>query len=190
MLFMIYFLYLKIFLLKKILHILLAMVFLYNIMGYFAVFQVLQFKAKQEIKNTIKTKLPVSLLSIITVSEENQTDIKWFEEDKEFLYKNIMYDIVKKVQKGNITYYYCINDTQEKNLFTDLNEHIEKHLNNDISTNKQTKSVLQKVIKDYFFIVKFSFIENNSNRISYTNKTESFKSISLEILTPPPDLFV
>ena len=171
---------------KKILHILIAVIFIYNILGYFAVFQILKYKAKKEIKAAIKAKLPASALTIIAVSAKNKSEIKWFKEGKEFMYHDMMFDVVKKEQKGDITYYHCINDIQEKELFANLNDHIEKHIKNDLSTNKKTKSILKKVVNLYFSIAKFTFNENESVQITYSNISEYVKSITVEIPVPPP----
>lgn len=155
-------------------------------MGYFAVFQILKYNIKQEIKNAIKSEIPDNKLTVISVSEENIAEITWFENGKEFMYKDKLYDIIRTTQMGSITTYYCINDTQEKELFTNLNEHIENHVKNDLSKNKQTKTVLKKVIKDYLFTAKYHFANNSYIKIIYPSKSETEATIFMEITVPPP----
>jgi hypothetical protein len=171
---------------KKILHILIAAIFIYNLMGYFVVFQVLKYQAKKEIKRVIKSQVPDSELTLITVTAENQDELYWFEDEKEFKYQDMMYDIVKKIQKGNVTYYYCIKDTQENGLFANLNDHIQNHVKNDLSSNKKPISVLQKAIKDYLSVAKFSFNGNDFVLLTYCISAESITSRTVEILVPPP----
>lgn len=142
---------------RKILHILITAIFIYNLMGYVAVFQVMEFQAKKEIKKRIKSNLQEPELTVITVTAWNQDELNWLEDDREFIYRQQLYDVVKKETKGETIFYYCINDTREKELFANLNDHIDRHVKNDFSHNKQKKSILQKAINEYVIIKTFSF---------------------------------
>ncbi|MCX6183381.1 MAG: hypothetical protein NT150_15830 [Bacteroidetes bacterium] len=77
---------------------------------------------KKEIKNKIKNSLPANELTIVRCTPNNEHELKW-EDDKEFIYKENRFDVVKKTRNkdGSITYY-CINDTQEKQLFANLHK--------------------------------------------------------------------
>lgn len=155
-------------------------------MGYFIIFNTLQYQAKTEIKRSIKNNLPQNKLTVIAVPIKEIPGLDWYEDNQEFRYQGKMYDIVRSETKNNIRYYYCINDTQEDDLFASLGEHISKHVNQDVSHNKNTKNVIQKVIKDYYFEQCLRAPGIFSIRLQYAHTTSIYCCFSLTINSPPP----
>ena len=106
---------------KRLLSILFLVAITFSTIGINILFPLQQHFIKKEIKRKIKHSLPEKELTLITVNSANENQLDW-EDEKEFHYKGNMYDIVRKKENpdGSITYY-CINDTQEKELFINLN---------------------------------------------------------------------
>jgi hypothetical protein len=133
--------------LKKLLVFLLLSVFLYNQAGYFIAFKMEQQEARREIKRRIKNSVPQNELTIIRISSQNVHKMQWVKEGREFMYANGLYDVVRVEAEGNEMVYHCINDIQEKQLFTDLDEHVRKHMDD---SSGERKSPHKSIAKDYF----------------------------------------
>jgi hypothetical protein len=133
--------------LKRIISILLALVFIYNATGYYLTFLVQRNKIKKEIKRQIKNSVPDNSLTRISFSVSSPGP-EWTDEN-EFLWHGMMYDVVRtEIKNGNITYW-CINDRQEEKLFAGLTDHINRHMK-DQSSDKN-KPQFNKAVIDLFF---------------------------------------
>jgi len=167
-------------------------VFIFNLMGYWGVFFTIKYQIEDEIKSMIKQnvfnqqlytfKLPIKF-------HKNATSgITWVKENKEFRYKNQMYDVVKRKFTRDSVYYYCINDKKEEKLFTSLYEFVGKNVCNDVNHNKNFQHTIRKLLNNYFF-------EDFPDQVylAYTifnvhNSTEHFLSLFSERIFPPPKI--
>jgi hypothetical protein len=108
--------------LKRSIAILMLLLLFVGLNGYYLVFKIEQRQVRKEIKQKIKNKIPDNELHIIVVDASNIGEIEWEKENKEFKYHGDLFDIVRSEIIQNGTRYYCINDHQEKRLFTRLDE--------------------------------------------------------------------
>lgn len=131
---------------KKLVVFLLLGIFLYNQVGYFIAFKILQQQARKEIKKKLKNTVPESELAIFTFSREQASALQWVKEGKEFLHNGNMYDVVRAHESGDTITYHCVNDEQEKQLFVDLEKHVYDH----IASHAKNKEVKKTLVKDYF----------------------------------------
>jgi len=110
-------------------------------------------------------------------------DFKWVHL-REFKYKGDMYDIVKKDENDKQLFLYCINDTKEKKL----EEEFEKRVHKNSTEDKQRPAT-----NNYHFISLSEPVPSEQIDIplvyesvfSYW-RTDSFKSLQLDIPSPPP----
>ncbi len=177
---------------KKLFSIFLLTAFVFNLCGYLVIFKAIQFNIRREIKATLKKKLPEKDLHIICFSLKQIKDIDWEENDREFRYNGIMYDVVKWKKANDYIIYYCINDDQETCLFAQLEELTSKQLEDDNSSAGQTAKNLFKVFSavEYISTKHFSIITPNiSETESFTYFVYCFPVV-MEILTPPPNRVV
>lgn len=175
--------------LKKITVFTLLGIFLFNTAGYVIAFKVLQYKIRKEVKHEIKRQLPSSELSVIEVSKKQLQDIIWEKENEEFYYKGNMYDIVRSDESVTSVTYYCINDKQEEALFENLDEYID----NNIASQKSTKSSSSKKTADtsvkLYFNTEISFNHcTNCIESEFIIAFENYSSVYTEISSPPPKL--
>lgn len=174
---------------KKVLSILLLLIFLYNLTGYYVVFRVLQYRVRREIKYRIKQNISDDELVLISISITDDKCLTWTKPNKEFRYKEEMYDIVRQETKEDMILYYCVHDFKESKLFSDLDGHVQRHIADNPKQRKKAENLLKKVTKDYFFQV---LIINNSHRASqnlkYKKYLQAYNSICLDVITPPPKL--
>ncbi len=101
---------------KKIFAILLLCLFLFNTMGYYFVFKVNQSIIQSEIRGIINSGNHKEMCVLVKIERpENNPNFKQLDHH-EFSYYGRLYDVISESVKGNTTWYYCINDTQEERL--------------------------------------------------------------------------
>ena len=174
---------------KKIFSILLCSIFLFNVLGYFVVFKLMQHNVRKEMKARIKRNLRDEEMEIIVIPNNKigtkESEFKYVKKN-EFIYKGNLYDIVRKKDDGKNTIFYCINDKQEEALFAGLNEHIMRNTDQNLPANNNSKILSKNIIKEALpekpEYLK-SFITGNINDFYYT-------SLILEqyipVFSPPP----
>ncbi|MCG3166528.1 MAG: hypothetical protein POELPBGB_02307 [Bacteroidia bacterium] len=161
----------------------LLLILLFNISGHFVTFKLSQHSIKKEIKRKIKSHVPETELTVFTFSIAELNKLDWEEKGKEFSLKGNMYDVVKKQQTADSITLYCINDIQEKSLFANLEELINRQMNSD---ERSSNISLKKFQTDYFFIhteLQFSFTGICSLPVEITDKL--LKGFLSDTLQPP-----
>jgi len=116
---------------------------------------------------------------------EGKNDFRWIH-SREFKYKGDMYDIVKKDENDKQLIVYCINDTKEKKLEEEFEKKVHKNSSEDkqrpTTNNYNFVSISEPVQSEQ--IGKTPVIEKVLNYW----RTDSYKSLFLEIPSPPPRL--
>lgn len=106
--------------------------------------------------------------------------------DKEFMYKGMLYDITKKESTGNNTIFYCINDEDEGHLLDELKKHMDRNTDQDNSSNEKSTVFSKNIIKDAL-PEKY-----NTIHISVSETLTSFEYTShltqqyIPVISPPP----
>lgn len=113
---------------KRFVPILFITFLVWNYIGYFSYFQFEKYTIKQTIKKKIKESLSDSELITFHFTKNEMESLSWFEAH-EFEYKNEMYDVVsqKKMYNGDCIIK-CISDSQETELFSNLNQMMENDM--------------------------------------------------------------
>ena len=174
---------------KKIISILLLILFLFNVSGYFVVFKLRQYNAREEMKTRIKQNLRDEEMEVIIIqnSEINSplSDFCFIEED-EFRYKGNLYDIVRKKTEGSNTVFYCINDKQEEKLFDGLNEHIKRNTDQNTPTKDKSNTLTKSIVKEAL-PEKPDFIAYSVNQhILYFKYNSLTNKQFIPVPSPPP----
>jgi len=85
-------------------------------MGYYFVFKVNQSIIQSEIRGIISSGFHKEKYTVVKVDHPlDNPNFRLLDHD-EFSYFGRLYDIVSKSVKGNITWYYCLNDKKEETL--------------------------------------------------------------------------
>lgn len=155
---------------------------MYQTLGYFVVFKILQINIRHEVKEKIENSLGEDQFEIITIKTGEENQIEWTREGREFLFNNKMYDVVKKKEKDNAIKYFCLNDKKEEELFANLDNFVRKNPQND----KNIKNILSNVVNNYFFedvnLEKGMFVAE----IISLRKTYFYKNLERKVQNPPP----
>ena len=90
--------------------------FVVHLAGNLVLFKIQQFHLRKEMIQRIREGVPESQLVLIKETPTNKKSIKW-EDDTEFSFSGIMYDVAKtEIDKNGNTIYYCIKDDLETAL--------------------------------------------------------------------------
>jgi len=148
------------------------------------VYAVQQALNKENIAQQMAKKLPESAL----VKIKNNHEIKWEEEGREFYLGGTFYDIVKTEFVKGETWFYCINDTMQSNLYNNYTASLKTN-NESLPLSKGNKQTLK------FSLSYFILYNNNElvvvptlNKNHFNLITKDLKSMLLEVNAPPPRL--
>lgn len=154
--------------------------------GYIPVYKILQYRIRQEIKQQIKKDIPAGELHKIIFDTNEEPD--WEREGKEFLYRGLMYDIVKKEIAGEKIIYYCISDDEETVLFAQLDKIVRAQMENKNTSAKDLSEILTALSQVYFS--EQSRLPEIQAELSIHNIESPFfiPSVFLETEAHPPDI--
>ena len=161
----------------------------YNLAGYLVVFSVRQNLVRSEMKRALKASVPQSELTPFafhTASlEQGKYPLQWIESN-EFRFAGGMYDIVRSHTAGDTTYYLCVNDTQEEELFADLDNHVKREMGNQSS--RGGLDAFKDVFKESYSGRCTVSVVLPMEMINPAPLADMYESIVLDIASPPPRL--
>jgi len=151
-------------------------------LGTYIVYVVQQELTKESIAQQMAQKLPQSAL----VKIKNSKAIQWEEEGREFYKDGSFYDIVKtEIIKGE-TWFYCINDTMQTQLYNNYTASLQAHTD-ALPLGKQSKQLVKFSLS--YFIIQSSasvFALAHLNTTHYNTMSQEINSIALDVLALPP----
>lgn len=171
---------------RKVLSIVFLFVFLFNIIGYYPLFLLRQQHIRSEIASIIENNLTSGKLVRFIFSDEELAGLSWIKEN-EFRYKDEMYDIVftKPAENGK-SHLYCISDTKEKSLLTNLRSHISRETENGNSPQGKKQITGKPMLKDYCPPKNdFQFAPFLNHR-NYFSIDEHYVTVIIDRVSPPP----
>lgn len=148
---------------KRFLILLFLFLYVYNLVGYLAVFSFLQYRIHGEVKRMLKASIPASELIHFTFHtsklENGEYSLQWIKKN-EFRYGGGMFDIVASRVSRDSTHFLCINDIQEERLFKNISNHVQRHMND--SSDQKNLDAFKDILKK-----------------SHTSRMVSFGALSL-----------
>jgi hypothetical protein len=175
---------------RVLLAIFLLLLMLFQTASHFFVFKIHQYYIRKEIKAQIKAGVPKEALILLKIDKSLEADEFQRVEEDEIRYHGEMYDIVRQENHGDTTWYYCIWDEKESELFAQLDEQVDQQMNQNPEQQKQHE-LLNRLLgtlylsenKHHLFLSFISKIPNTS-----------YYSFALKIWeetppTPPPIIF-
>lgn len=167
--------------LKKLSLIIIITVLGYSQVGYYFVMRHFQDEQKEAIREKILAELKDEQLAVISVN--NNQNIYWEEEGKEFLLNGEMYDVVKTKIVNGKAMLYCINDKKEKSLIDNYNL---------ITKNNSSSDKKGKAAFDNSFNL-FVDVKENHSGLNFALISKIFHSFdsplsenAAEQISPPP----
>lgn len=174
--------------LKRLVASLMVLALFFGTAGYFLVFKAEQMSIRNAIKKELKLSIPRSRLHEIIVSNNEQSELEWEEEGKEFRYEGRMYDVVSVSSKGDKIHYYCISDDEETALFSKLNKQVKQQ--QDTKQNSPAKTFAKAFFSlDFYPPHTLALPYISSAFIAHREKLKQFHSQEyFTHITPPPKL--
>lgn len=175
---------------KKALSLLLLMIFLFNLGGYYLLFWALKAQASQELSlkldvgdydqdETIKIKIPITLpYPLQSKGYERQTG--------QFVYKNEPYQLVKQKYENDTLTIVCVKDVHDRHLANVMDSFSEASGNQPIKDG--TLNLPTKIVQEYISILSTSLngISGWSRSIHYTPYHIKLNLVTLTKHSPPP----
>jgi hypothetical protein len=177
--------------LKKAGSIILLLVFLFNVGGYYFVFLGLLHTSDQALthrlneglyspEETIELKIPVSLPYPI-----QQEDFKRI--DGTFEHEGVFYKMVKRKVENGTVYIVCIRDHQQKRIVKTIADYV-KMTNELPSSSKNSTHFVGKFLKDYESGISTGIHRQAGWTLDIAGTQQSFELLPAEIRisSPPP----
>ena len=101
---------------RKIAWILVTVVFLLNLCGYYPLFKLQQRRIHRAVERHLAKMLATEREHIVTIGFKKDQPVKWERPGKEFKHNGTMYDVLKHETRGDSIFYYCFNDREETYL--------------------------------------------------------------------------
>lgn len=172
---------------KQVLAVLLLLVFLFNIMGYYFVFKVNQSLIHGDIRAMINSGFHREQFILVRVENpETNPGYKRLDID-EFVYCGKLYDIVNTSKSGNVLSFWCVNDKEEELLVGSFEKVLAfASIFGTHDKSKQILALLQGIISIALVKTVDEIIKPDLNKINFPKYFSHFFSHALDLGSPPP----
>ena len=162
--------------LKRSLTYVILLLFLFNSMGYYIVFELNKYLVKKEMQSFLRSnKDPLIVLKI----SDPATNPDFSRPDAwEIIYQGKLYDVVREVKTGKTSCFYCQHDTLEEMLIAGFKRMVKSKFN---------QHLLDHVIKIALTRPSLTLHQLVLQKISYPNLSITFTSHHPAPFSPPPE---
>ena len=169
---------------KRITSFILLLLVLGSQLGTYIVYVVQEELNKENIAQAMAKKMPEDELVKIKYSQA----IQWKEAGKEFYLGGTFYDVVKTQKIKGETWFYCISDTMESQLYNKYSASLNTNTES-VPLNKENKQLL-KFSFTYFILYPTTeaIALLTLNKWYFNSMVQETLSIALPINAPPPKL--
>lgn len=170
---------------KSIISFILIFGILINSIGNIIIFSIYQSSVRNEIQQDIKSDKSKKKIEILKFSKADlkKRFIRFVKHD-EFIFNNQLYDIKNSKVVGDSIFYYCINDTKEKDLIEKFSNDYEKNTENKSKSNF-AKIITPKLL-EYYVINYHSVLFIKDLFVFIDNYINLYLSLNYQPITPPP----
>ncbi len=164
---------------KKITAILLLFIFLFNIMGYYAVFEIMRRQVRVEMKEKMASS--IEKVEMLEIPDGISAGEFYWVHSREFIYLGKMYDVIKKEKKALSTLIYCIHDQKEERLLAGFQKNLDPN-------NRLLLSMLSHIIQDVVSQPFYRFTAIlTADGYGFPQPLFSIPSTFLTPVSPPPE---
>lgn len=174
---------------KRVISVALLGVFLFNIVGYYGVYEVLKASADSGLRSRLDTNNfdeSETITFKVPLSIPYQSNSDFSRVDGDFEKDGKFYNLVKQKIENDTLIIVAVHDHEEATLFESLVDFVQLNTDNPIS--QKAGKLIESFAKD--FICSYSSITTVSRGwvqdCSYVTETVALTTVSLKIQTPPP----
>jgi len=136
---------------RKTVSILLTLIFFFQSLGCLVFFKLQQLQVRYQVKTHLLSQLPDHALAVIKLSPKEKKHVFGILGDAdEFRYSGSMYDVIKKEQHADRTWYYCYPDKEETRIFAQLKRIVNDQMNHN-PEKKHRRENIQRLLSSLFF---------------------------------------
>ena len=150
---------------KRIASIFVLSIFLFNIIGYYVLFSLLNLENKEEMGLVLQNG---TSLETIRIHKSELANIVFKDGDKEISIKGEMYDVKTTSTEGDYIVFHCLKDKKETKLLTALDKEVNYNSNSNPASEKKPNDSHKNPVKDLFF--------NTNNSLLSFSIPHAFKS--------------
>jgi hypothetical protein len=163
--------------LKGIVPVLLVAVFLYNVFGFYVVFQVNRAKVRSEMKQQLADAR--KKVHVLRIFDPERTPAFRRIHAKEFSYKGQMFDVLREVRQGRTTLFYCLRDVKEEILMAGLRK---------TANSKESQNLVHHLITLAMPVTCGKALTQTKAGISYSPVTDPLADRPHAPSPPPPEV--
>jgi hypothetical protein len=153
-------------------------IFMFNFMGNYLVFEVNKIQVKKEMQAFIRTRrLNSHLVTFKIFHPENNPDLRRIEK-REIIYKGLLYDIVIEKKQGDSTLFSCIRDHKEEILIAGYKK---------VQNRKITLALLHNLITQALPVDMIRKAERPFTEVFFQDKINRVDPGHLFLFAPPPE---
>jgi hypothetical protein len=154
-------------------------IFLYNSMGNYLVFELNKFRVRQAVQAMIRNRKETGQCQVFKVFQpERNPDFQRIEA-REFRFRGRLYDIIRETRRENVTTFYCIQDKKEELLITGFKE---------VQNRKSTQSLLHHLITQALPVDLKNKPEPPATDVLFREKTSPISLVFIALPGHPPEL--
>jgi hypothetical protein len=162
---------------------------MFNMTGGLVLFKLQQARVRREIKQQIKSGIPVAQLHLFILTEDEYRQLDWERREIEFRHQGRMYDVVCRQYSDQRLLLYCVEDTEEALLFAGLDEMIRRKMEEEAGTASKSPAKLFKLLS-YFFSGYGNYqLVSTMQKSLFGELFYHYIPPNLKVLTPPPDTY-
>ena len=159
--------------------------------GTLVIFELQRFQIRREVKQHLKAgveKIDLVLLKIPIILEQQPNKNFRRIHKGEFRYRGRMYDIVRQENHGETTWYYCISDEEETQLYASLDDMVTKEMNRNKQRQEQNEKLRHLRNQFCFNFTGYNPVSYPEAQNKYTNYFFKLKTWCIIPPTPPPEV--
>ena len=164
--------------------------FLLKMGGFYAILSIERHEIREKVEQKIIKSLKKSELICIVANSENSSKITWERPQKEFRFEGNLYDVAFVEVELGITYYYCLNDTDETKLTLKIDKLLEnqtEHLPSGDSAKLILHLLSEPLITYHYPVFYFTFFSKKTTSI-FPNLSIFYRLNFLPTLKNPPEI--
>jgi len=159
---------------KKLLAYGVLVVFLFNSMGYFVIYEVNRYLIRKEMQTAISRSPVITVIEVPASGTGNP--VTWINK-REFIYQGSMYDVIYTSVRSTKTLYYCIHDKKEENLVKSFQR---------ANTSRISQALWNLMVHFAVPTASFTLKTEDPLPVSYPFINNKMCSVTLTPVSPPP----
>jgi len=164
---------------KKILPLLMSVIFLFNSMGNYLVYELNKFIVKQEMQALVNNRHSNRRQMILKIFQpEHNRDFRRVEA-REIRFKGKLFDIIRETREGNNTVFYCIHDIKEELLIAGFAK---------VQHSKITLALLHNLVTQALPLEVNQAAEQHGVDFPFPEKNDLIDWVYLSLFAPPPEI--